>query len=355
MHGTTTGADIFLKIKKILDKYKLPITKLVSIVTNGAPAIFGTNKGLFASLLNENDSEYENLPYYTEVQCLSCHKVLKAFNHLKTEIFQFLETKGQDISDIKNTKFLQDLAFLVDITKHLIDLNIILQGKNKLVTTMFDNVRAFQTKLIVWERQIERENLAHFETRKFQDFKKCEPNFAFFTSPFNFDIEKVEEDLHMELIELQGNSVLKQQLTDVGVPKFYSFLPLHQFPKMIQLVCQMCAMFGSTYLCEQRFSHVKRNKTLERSRLSNEHLSFIMKVVASQDIKPDFIKLSANKRCQISGKSKILMFRELLLLRYQTVFSVVRTPSTVEIQMDIRCLAIVFYFEVLHPSPNGGF
>ncbi|XP_065662992.1 general transcription factor II-I repeat domain-containing protein 2-like [Hydra vulgaris] len=211
MHGTTTGADIFLEIEKTLDKYEFPITKLVSIVTDGAPAMIGLKKGLvsklnekigkkinnfhciihqevlcgktidldyvikriasvvnfirarrlnhrqFASLLNENDSEYEDLPYYTEVRWLSCHKVLKAFNHLKTEIF--LETKGQDISDIKNIKFLQDLAFLVDITKHLNDLNIILQGKNKLVTTMFDNVRAFQTKLLLWERQIEQEQI----------------------------------------------------------------------------------------------------------------------------------------------------------------------------------------------------
>ncbi|XP_065667793.1 general transcription factor II-I repeat domain-containing protein 2-like [Hydra vulgaris] len=147
MHSTKTDDDIFLEIEKILDKYKLPIIKLVFIVTDGAPAMIGSKKGLvasvvnfirarglnhhqFVSLLNENDSEYKNLPYYTEVRWLSYQKVLKAFNHLKTEIFQFLETKGQDISDIKNTKFLQDLAFLVDITKHLNDLNIILQGKN---------------------------------------------------------------------------------------------------------------------------------------------------------------------------------------------------------------------------------
>ncbi|XP_065651133.1 general transcription factor II-I repeat domain-containing protein 2B-like [Hydra vulgaris] len=144
-----------------------------------------------------------------------------------------------------------------------------------------------------------------FEVR-FQDFKKCEPKFALFTSPFNFDIEKVEEDLQMELIELQCDSVLKQQFTDVGVPKFYSFLPPHQFSKMIQFACQICAMFGSTYLREQLFSHMKRNKTPERSRLTDEHLSSIMKVVASQNIKPDLIKLSANKRGQISRKSKIL-------------------------------------------------
>ncbi|XP_065642558.1 general transcription factor II-I repeat domain-containing protein 2B-like [Hydra vulgaris] len=121
-----------------------------------------------------------------------------------------------------------------------------------------------------------------FEAR-FQDFKKREPNFALFTSPFNFDIEKVDKDLHMELIELQCDSVLKQQFTDVGVPKFYSFLPPHQFSKMIQFAFQICAMFGSTYLCEQLFSHMKRNKTPERSRLTDKHLYSIM--VVSQDIK----------------------------------------------------------------------
>ena len=49
------------------------------------------------------------------------------------------------------------------------------------------------------------------------------------------------------------------------------------------------------------------------------------------------------------------MFRELLLFGYQTVFSVVPTPSTVEIQIDIRCSTIVFYFQVVYPLPNGGF
>ncbi|XP_065658560.1 general transcription factor II-I repeat domain-containing protein 2-like [Hydra vulgaris] len=151
MHGTTTDAEIILEIEKLLGKYKLPITKLVSMVIDGTPAMIGSKKG-FVGKLNEKIGKKINNFHciihqevlcgktvdldYTQVRWLSCHRVLKAFNHLNTEIFQFLETKGQDISDIKNTMFLQDLAFLVDITKHLNDLNIILQGKNKLVTTI---------------------------------------------------------------------------------------------------------------------------------------------------------------------------------------------------------------------------
>ncbi|XP_065650695.1 general transcription factor II-I repeat domain-containing protein 2-like [Hydra vulgaris] len=215
---------------KILCPEKIKDFNNISLLRNTIAERSKRTKLSSVLLLNENGIEYEDLPYYTEVRWL-CHKVLEAFNYLKTEILQFLATKGQDISDIKNNKFLPDLAFLVDITKHLNDLKIISQGKNKLVTTMFDNLRAFQTKLLLWEHQIEQENLVHFETCKSiklqgpnfmfssylkninnikQDFgvrfqtlvHKCKPKFALFTSPFNFDIEKVEEDLQMELIEL---------------------------------------------------------------------------------------------------------------------------------------------------------
>ncbi|XP_065650666.1 general transcription factor II-I repeat domain-containing protein 2-like [Hydra vulgaris] len=277
MHGTTTGADIFLEIEKTLDKYELPITKLVSIVTDGAPTMIGLKKDLVRKLNEKIGKKINNFHCIIHQEVL-CGKTIDLDYVIKriASVVNFIRARGLNhrqfaslLNEIDSeyedlpyyTEFLQDLAFLVDITKHLNELNIILQGKNKLVTTIFDYVRAFQTKLLLWERQIEQENLVHFETCKsmklqdpnfmfssyskninnikqdfevrFQDFKKCEPKFALFTSPFNFDIEKVEEDLQMELIELQCDSVLKQQFTDVGVPKFYSFLPPHQFPKMI--------------------------------------------------------------------------------------------------------------------------
>ncbi|XP_065673969.1 general transcription factor II-I repeat domain-containing protein 2B-like [Hydra vulgaris] len=196
MHSTTTGAGIFLEIEKILDK--------VASVVNFIRAR-GLNNHQFASLLNENDSEYEDLLYYTEVRWLSCHKVLKAFNHLKTEIFQFLEVKGQDISDIKNTKFLQDLAFLVDITKHLNGLNIILQGKNwsrqcLIMSELFKPSFYFRNAKLnkkVWistcpdnvaVADVAINNIKQDFEARFQDFKKREPKFALFTSPLNLNI-----------------------------------------------------------------------------------------------------------------------------------------------------------------------
>jgi leucyl-tRNA synthetase len=85
--------------------------------------------------------------YYTEIRWLSCHKVSRSFFDLRNEINLFLEIKEQNVSNIKRTRRILVLAFMVNITKHLNELNLNLQRKNKLITSIYDNVKAFQTKL----------------------------------------------------------------------------------------------------------------------------------------------------------------------------------------------------------------
>lgn len=138
--------------------------------------------------------------------------------------------------------------------------------------------------------------------RRFLDFSKCETQFQIFTSPLSVDVETVEENLQLELIELQCDSILKQKFMEVGVPKFYTYLPSDQFPKLLLLAKQVLAMFGSTYLCEQLFSILKNNKTPERSRLTDQHVQSILKVTAANDIQPNFEDLIKDKRCQVSSK-----------------------------------------------------
>lgn len=60
-------------------------------------------------------------------------------------------------------------------------------------------------------------------------------------------------------------------------------------------------MFGTTYLCEQVFSVMSRNKTKLRSRLTHKHLNHILKLAATQDVTPDIDALVKAKRCQVSG------------------------------------------------------
>jgi len=74
------------------------------------------------------------------------------FWDLKKEICQFLISKKQDITLFCDTVCLQDLSFMVDITKQLSDLNLKLQEKNYIITNMCDQVNAFKRKLVLWEK-----------------------------------------------------------------------------------------------------------------------------------------------------------------------------------------------------------
>ena len=59
--------------------------------------------------------------------------------------------KKQICARIDNENWLIDLAFSVDVTAHLNELNMFLQGENQLINTMFQTITAFQMKLKLWQ------------------------------------------------------------------------------------------------------------------------------------------------------------------------------------------------------------
>jgi len=65
MKGTTRGEDLFRSFMKFAKEKNLPMDKLISVCTDGAPCMVGKNKG-FVALLHE----YENRPI------LSFHRIL---------------------------------------------------------------------------------------------------------------------------------------------------------------------------------------------------------------------------------------------------------------------------------------
>ncbi|KAH1182303.1 hypothetical protein KIL84_010057 [Mauremys mutica] len=108
--------------------------------------------------------------------------------------------------------------------------------------------------------------------------------------------------MQMELVEVQCDIILKPKYTNVGIPEFYQFLSQERFPMLFSASTRLMALFGSTYICEQFFSSMKINKSVLRSRLTDEHLQATLRLVSSQDIKR--VALVDEKRWQLSGQKR---------------------------------------------------
>ena len=67
-----------------------------------------------------------------------------------------MEMKGKPVIELSDSKWLCDLAFMVDIAKYLSELNVKLQGPNQLLSSLFSNVKSFEAKLKLWQVQLEK-------------------------------------------------------------------------------------------------------------------------------------------------------------------------------------------------------
>ncbi|KAM9781380.1 general transcription factor II-I repeat domain-containing protein 2-like [Syngnathus typhle] len=300
MHGQTTAQEIFHQLCDAIENAGLSWKRFVGITTDGAPSMTGRKNGLvalvkkkleeesveeaialhciihqqalcskclkfdndmsvvvkcinyirsrglkhrrFRAFLEEMESEYGDVLYFTEVRWLSRGSILKRFFELRAEVKDFMEKDGVAVPVLSDPKWLMDLAFLVDITHELNVLNKKLQGQGQLVSAAYDNVRAFSTKLMLWKAHLSQTNLCHFPTckalidsgtpfssekyvdailkleeefkQRFADFKTHRATFQIFADPFCFDVQDAPPVLQMELIDLQCNSELKAKFRE---------------------------------------------------------------------------------------------------------------------------------------------
>ncbi|XP_065675809.1 general transcription factor II-I repeat domain-containing protein 2A-like [Hydra vulgaris] len=217
MKDTTRGEDILSEVKKTLVKFELPEKKLCGVTTDGASALTGKNIGFiallkksinyeiisyhciihqeqlcakvlemknvlelvihtvnfirsrglnhrqFKQLLEGCGSEAEDVIYFSQVRLLSRAATLKRFWILLPEIVLFLKIKGKDTSLLENIDCLSDLAFLIDMTQMLMELNLKLQGKDQLISKLFENVEKFVLKLKLLKQQLSSKVLVHFK------------------------------------------------------------------------------------------------------------------------------------------------------------------------------------------------
>ncbi|XP_059849459.1 general transcription factor II-I repeat domain-containing protein 2A-like [Hypanus sabinus] len=109
------------------------------------------NHRQFRLLLDELESAYSDLLLHNKVRWLSRGEVLKRFVACLEEVKTFLGSKG-----------LEKLHFMVDMTAHLNTLNTALQGKGRTALHMLEDVLAFERKLTVLARDLQKGTLSHF-------------------------------------------------------------------------------------------------------------------------------------------------------------------------------------------------
>ncbi|XP_076416708.1 general transcription factor II-I repeat domain-containing protein 2 isoform X6 [Peromyscus maniculatus bairdii] len=266
---------------------KLRMGHVMDVVVESVNSICsrGLNHGDFTTLLYELDTQYGSLLYHTALKWLGRGLVLRRFFESLEEIDLFMSSRGKPMPQLSSRDWILDLAFLVDMTMHLNTLDASLQGHSQIVTQMYDFIRAFLAKLCLWETHLARNNLAHFPTlksvsrsesdglnyipkivelkaefqKRLSDFEAWENELTLFSSPFATKIDSVREELQMEVIDLQCNTVLRTKYDKVGVPDFYKHL-WSSYPKYRSHCAKMLSMFSSTHICEQLFSIMKLSK-----------------------------------------------------------------------------------------------
>ncbi|KAJ8375466.1 hypothetical protein SKAU_G00060460 [Synaphobranchus kaupii] len=362
MHGTTTGQDLYEEVSRCVNEMGLPWEKLVGLTTDGAPAMCGHRSGLvarirermreenvtgeltayhciihqeslcgkalkmehvmstitravnfirpkglnhrqFKALLGELDTEYGDLPYHTEVRWLSQGKVLKRCFELREEICLFMESKGKDTTELRDETFLCEMAFLCDITSHLNVMNLQLQGRGRVVSDMYSTVRAFKTKLSLWETKMRKENLSHFPSC--QTMKEKLSTAVFPSAQFADKLNILAADFRRRFADFEAQKSRFELLSNPFAVEFEfaRFIP-DTMPQLRIQAAQTLSMFGSTYLCEQLFSLMKLNKTSHRSRLTDEHLHSILRISSAQSLTPNIDELVQKMRHhQVSGSA----------------------------------------------------
>ena len=196
----------------------------------------------------------------------------------------------------------EDFFFLIDITFHLNDLNIKLQGKGKLIFGLHAAVNAFKAKLRLYKSQLSKGMLTHFpiciklilsESHLAVGIKYAEQiellveefnnrltlsskeklQLKMIANSFLIDPEEAPSHWQMELIESQASAVhvYKSKHGKSSMQGFYKCLNKEGLKNLLNLAKQMFSLFGSTYICEQTFSVMNFNKNKQRSSLTDGH------------------------------------------------------------------------------------
>ncbi|XP_072768354.1 general transcription factor II-I repeat domain-containing protein 2A-like [Nerophis lumbriciformis] len=353
LSGQTRREDIYKAISEMLHEKGIDLKKVVSIATDGAPAMLGREKGLVPRLREHHPGliSYHCI-IHQSVLCASLGEVYSEIMTTMMKLINFLRASSALQHRLLRTFLTEVDAAFDDLLVHnnvrwlskgrvlerfwAIREELQLQGKKNTVCELMSEVSAFQRKLEVFKSDIQEELLhfpklleltkgegdhqchleflekliANFKTR-FDGFILGKQVLLFIENPFlirnvsAFSAEAKQvfpwaraASLQTELIDLQESVALKEAQCDAIT--FWSKLVIpSKFPLLHKMACHILTMFGSTYSCESAFSTMNIVKNKYRSRLTNEHLDQCLRLAITPFV-PKFKVLASTPRAQFS-------------------------------------------------------
>ena len=195
--------------------------------------------------------------------------MLAQVDELRNEITTFLENKYINATEFCNPEWVSNLVFLVDLTLHLNKLNLQLQGKKQLIHEMWRYILAFETKLQLWECQLDKENYVHFPTfeeskptigsntafvtviqnlriefsSRFSDIHSLQNKFRLLSTPFDVNVNTIPDKFQMNLITMQCSDELKAKFHTEGI-LLLDFYKKHLLESGLTQLDQSCKRNG---------------------------------------------------------------------------------------------------------------
>ena len=113
-------------------------------------------------------------------------------------------------------------------------------------------------------------------------------------SLFQLDITAVEE----EMVSLQNDIEMKSRAS-IETEKIWKVLSEEKYPNIKKCAFYLLSCFGSTYLCESVFSHMKIIKSRYRSVMTDQHLLACLRL-ATTSYCLNYEEIVTSSQCQVS-------------------------------------------------------